>query len=457
MKHTLPELLEPKRATAWKPQPPPITNPSQPTANRTNRTIRASTENDEQAHAQRLAALIGSRYNSRRAKQLAQIWHNHPHALPLFHAAQELRNRYLATVTRPDLPTPRYYLPEQLAGHHATTHLDHQAAHQIAALIHHPQDLATYLNTLETRHNAQELAEALRAITNQARNQLDYLTRSLRNAPTARHKWRGTNGHLHLTQAENSALIIQQHLLEIPEAAAAAKKRQAKRHKQERQTQRRQTKERATGKPSATDLTGWYPVIFDKPERELAHTGRLGRKRIATNTGKNPNRIHNYAGDPARRIFTRKTRGTNALVIVDASGSMSLTSDELTQIMNASAGATVIAYSADDRSTPNTHLLAHKGRRVREIPRFAGNNGNDAPAADYAVKNYRKTGAPVLWITDGRATGNGHDTAEPLRKQCQRIAKRHGITIARSVAQALDDLALIRAGKRPPQRLDTFH
>ena len=158
-----------------------------------------------------------------------------------------------------------------------------------------------------------------------------------------------------------------------------------------------------------------------------------------------------------RRIFTRNTRGTNALVIVDCSGSMSLTPDDLAAIMSASAGATVIGYSAGDSTNPNTYLLAHNGRRVRHMPDFNGNNGNDAPAASYAINNYHKTGAPILWITDGQATGKHDATSRDLRTECRKLAAKHGVTISPNVRQALDDLAQIRAGKRPPQRLRTFH
>jgi len=455
-RHTLPELLRhAPTGSAWQQRNPPHT-PHEPTANPRRRTIHHTTHDDKQAHAQRIAALVASRYNSRRPNQIAPIWStDDPEARQLFHAAQELRNRHLAHLARPELPRPRYYLPEQLAAHHATrTTYDHAYTLELAALLHHPKDLATYLDTLTKRHDAQELAETTARTHHKITAHLENLLDDLRNK---KHGPRLKGLHIQLTAAEYAAKNIQLELEKTQRNADRAGKERTKRKREQRRTQRNQERERkGNNQPSAGDLAGWYPVNFDKPPREVPHTGRLGRRRIATNAGKNPNRIHNYAGDPMRRIFTRKTRGTNALVIVDCSGSMQLTPDDLAAIMTASAGATVIGYSADNYTHPNTYLLAHKGSRVRQMPDFAGNNGNDAPAADYAVKNYRKTGAPVLWITDGRATGNGHDTAEPLRHQCRKIAQRHAITISRTVPEALADLALIRAGNRPPQRLHTF-
>ena len=467
MKTTLPELIEKRAGAPWRHTPAP-TRAGAPTANRNTRTINHDTDDTPTAHAQRLAALVASTYNTRRPKQIAELVGKTPDDRALFHAAQELRNRLWAarTTIGRDLPQPRYYLPEQLAAHHATTppeKLGPQLAQQLAAIIHHPQDLATYLTALRTRHNRPHLAEALGHIAEKIKNEIDYAAQALKIAPTRRHQVRTytTNGvkTLRLNNAENAAHTAHAHLDDIARAAQRATKQdQRQQRTKQRDAHRQEIEQRNNGKPTNdASLTGWYPAIMNKPDRELSHTGRLGRRRIATNAGKNPNRIHNYAGDPHRRIFTRNTRGTNALVIVDASGSMSLTTDDLTAIMNASAGATVIAYSAADYTTPNTHLLAHKGRKVRHLPRFAGNNGNDAPAAAYAIANYRKTGAPVLWITDGRATGNGDTTSHELRAQCRRLAQKHGIIIAPDVEQALADLATIKAGKRPPQRLHTFH
>lgn len=470
-KTAIPELIEKRAGSAWRHTPPPLTAGA-PTASRTNRTVAYDHHDDPTAHAQRLAALIGSRYNSRRDKQLAAAVAAYanaqlkPSTLALFHAAQELRNRLLAhaTTVGAKLPPQRYYLPEQLAAHHATARPEQLGADyalQLAALIHHPTDLAAYLHALKHKHHAENLAKHAHSTAEAIKRHLSALTDDLRNKPKARETLKNyaTGEHYKITLAEMNAVRLTHYLL----SAADNAPRQAKHDQQARR--RKAAKERATERltagnrkpPDAQLSDSWHSVVFDKPPREITHTGRLGRRRIATNAGKNPNRIHNYAGDPMRRIFTRNTRGTNALVIVDCSGSMSLSTDDLAAIMSASAGATVIAYSAGDSHNPNTYLLAHNGRRVRQLPDFHGNNGNDAPAASYAINNYRKTGAPVLWITDGQATGKGDATNRELRAECRQLAAKHGAIISHNVQTALADLALIRAGKRPPQRLNTFH
>jgi hypothetical protein len=332
-------------------------------------------------------------------------------------------------------------------------------------LIHKPDDLTTYLAALR-RLNADALATVAEQFATAIKRDLDELTEQLATKPrqtTAISERYDTEKHktitLRATAAEASALHLAHLLARGDERMSEAKRRDEKdrrkraRNKRAQERQRERQQETGTTIPDDGELSGWLPVIPNKPPREIAHTGRLGRRRISTNAGKNPNRIANYYADPQRRIFTRKTRGTNALIVFDVSGSMNLDTADLDQIMKSSSGATVVAYSSSGGDEPNTHLVAHESRRVRDLPNFAGGNGIDAPALLWAIKNYRKQNAPVLWITDGGVTGVGDTSNRNLRAQCHKLAKRYGVTIAPNVATALTDLALLKTGKRPPQRL----
>jgi hypothetical protein len=481
MTRPLPELLN---GGEWQTKTPSH-SPHEPSANPARRTITAHTNGDhtpdERQSRDHLTALVGSKYNSRRPGILAHNlisgarypMTNEEHATrlaaarQLFHTAEETRNRLLAnhTPTGKHTEPQRYLLPEQIARHHADPKTRRNLAQDLAALIHHPQDLATYLATLgKLSPELAELAERTALRVDRATHQLlqELQTPKGRQSRAAAF-WQPQRGETETTEthkvlrvkpAELTALNIARQLAEYQNAATDRRNRDRRNAAKKRAAQK---KLRGNAHPDdADDLQGWYAVVPNKPPREVAHLGRLGRKRTLADTGKTPNRIANYCGDPLRRIYTRKTRGTNALVIVDCSGSMSLDTDDLDAILKACHGATVIAYSADDDSTPNTHLLAHNSRRVRDMPHFPGNNGNDAPAASWAIKHYRKHNAPVLWITDGRATGRGDQGNPELRAQCQRLAKRHGITIARTVPEALRDLAQLAAGKKPEQRLYTF-
>lgn len=455
MTRPLPELLRPRARASWQTQPPSH-DAHAPTANPRTRTITAHDTADAIAERAHLTALIASRYNSRRAKELARLFGID---LTTWHAAQELTNRRLAdlTPTGQRTPQPRYHFPEQLAAHHAHDTTARPIALDIAALAHHDTDRTAYLTHLQ-RHGANYLAATVASALDDLDGAHRELTERLRQPQRRYTMTRRVNGsRVMVTAAEHAAYEIAHTLARLERDAKHSRDIDRRTRKRKDAQRRRDHKQHHSQRPADTDeLTGWHDLVPNKPPRELAHLGRLGRKRTLSDTGKTPNRIANYLGDPARRIYTRKTRGTNALVIVDASGSMSLDADDLETILTASHGATVIAYSADDSTSPNLHLLAHNQRRVRHLPAFSGGNGIDAPAVSWAIKHYRKHGAPVLWITDGRATGRNDYSHHELRAQCARLAQRHGVTIARDIPQALDDLATLARGQRPPQRLAIF-
>jgi hypothetical protein len=458
MSRPLPELVTNTRQV-WRVGDAPH-DPHEPTAQPKRRQANADTTNgDDLAHTSRIVALVGAKYNTKRPTTLRQLIENTTDATPehaalLLNAAQELRNRHLAATVRPDLPRQRYALPEQLAALHRADKRPHPAL-DIAAIHHHPTDTATYLANL-AKPGEQRLTRTAESTDGRLTNLIDELHDRLRTKPNAKHRYHLGATRYNLNNAELNALQIAQTLAHqnqaLRKAAQTDKHHNEKRRKKTAQQQTAQRKHGAI--PDSGDLSGWYPVIPNKPPREIAHLGRLGRKRIATHTGKNPNRLHNYYGDPMRRIFTRKTRGTNALVVVDVSGSMSLSTNDLDQILKASAGATVVAYSASDATNPNTHLLAHNSRRVRHLPDFDGGNGIDAPAVLWAIKNYRKHGAPILWITDGGVTGKGDKTNADLSRQCRRLAQKYGVTVARHIPDALKALDLIKQGKKPANHIN---
>ena len=208
--------------------------------------------------------------------------------------------------------------------------------------------------------------------------------------------------------------------------------------------------------PNGTlDYGRWWKLIPHFPERPVAHTGRCGRSRTATITGKAPRFLSRLLTDPERRIFSRTARGTRALVIVDLSGSMSLDAEDLDAILEASVGATVVGYSADNSREPNCQLLAHRGRRVRFVQRHSNGNGVDAPAVVWACRRYATSTTPILWITDCQAVGKNGQTFEVL-DECRKVAKFYGVRIEHDVEHAVEALNDLRRGKRRPANPESF-
>ncbi len=196
--------------------------------------------------------------------------------------------------------------------------------------------------------------------------------------------------------------------------------------------------------------SGWELAIVAKPELSVSHTGLIGRRVKAAKEGKYIRDLGRIISDPEQRVFGRKTRALGGVVVVDCSGSMSLTDEEMKAIMRSSAGCTVIAYSAGGSGTkgePNIWLVARRGRQVRDLPAFPGGNGVDGPALEYGL-SFRTHNAPVVWISDTMVTGESGYNQARLRAWCLRLCRLNNIYIAPNCEQATELLRKLQAGQR---------
>lgn len=177
----------------------------------------------------------------------------------------------------------------------------------------------------------------------------------------------------------------------------------------------------------------WQKPYLAKHELVLPHTGMAGRRLIATNEGKYPKAFYRIVTDPYRRIFKRKTRALGGVVVFDCSGSMGLSDDDIKAVMRASAGCSIVCYSADssdahNRKYGNIHLVARNGRQARHLPVFPGGNGVDLPALKYAYYNLRlNSHSPVIWVSDGQVTGEGDHSTFELRTATRKFIRSKGI------------------------------
>ena len=206
------------------------------------------------------------------------------------------------------------------------------------------------------------------------------------------------------------------------------------------------------GKPKTRKIESssdaWAIPILAKPELTISHSGLMGRRLKASKEGKYVRDLGRIISDPEQRIFGRKTRALGGVVVVDCSGSMSLTEDEMKSIMRASSGCTVIAYSdGNEEGAANIWLVARKGRQVRQLPVFPGGNGVDGPALEYGL-THRRSSAPMVWISDTQVTGAQDSSSEDLRKYCMKLCRKHNIHIAPNCATATDVLKRLQRGDR---------
>lgn len=190
----------------------------------------------------------------------------------------------------------------------------------------------------------------------------------------------------------------------------------------------------------------WGRLIELPIERTRRVDGRIGRRRRASITGRNPRHIDRLLTDPHRRIFASRDRGNGGVVLIDQSGSMRLTPDDLWNIIEAAPGCVVIGYShtpgSDD--TPNIWVMAERGHVAEQVPEGGKGNGVDGPALRFAVKK-RRNGEPLIWVCDGGVTDECDIPCTTLTNECATIVATNGIHQVPNVALAI--AALRRAGR----------
>lgn len=183
----------------------------------------------------------------------------------------------------------------------------------------------------------------------------------------------------------------------------------------------------AIPKRSIKDI--WEALKVSRPALTRSVVGAIGKKRIASPTGRNPRRISRLLTDPERRIFDRTVRGAGGVLLVDTSGSMSLSPEQVKEMVAYAPSALVAQYSGGSHTKPNLYVIANKGRMVEKLPRPNGNNGVDYPALQWAVKQRQRQNSPIIWVSDGGVTGKRDAHNEDLVMDCVKLLKKEGVYV----------------------------
>jgi hypothetical protein len=196
----------------------------------------------------------------------------------------------------------------------------------------------------------------------------------------------------------------------------------------------------------------WIKLEIERMPLTTTVQGALGYKRGASQVGRNPRRMARYLTDPEKRIFDRKIKAAGGVVLIDVSGSMSLSKEQVKEIMLAAPGCTVLCHSASFAPGPNLWVLADKGKICDKLPRVPGGNGNDLPALEYAISLKQGTKAPILWITDGLVyKGGGGALMDEM--ECARTAHKHSVHMEYNVEDAITYLQGLQAGNKPQPKV----
>lgn len=153
---------------------------------------------------------------------------------------------------------------------------------------------------------------------------------------------------------------------------------------------------------------------------------RFGHTSTFRNEGAMPNAVHRWSIDG--RIFRRRRPAPGGTVLVDVSGSMSLSADDLREIVLAAPAATVAMYSGSDNRGDVT-IVARRGKvaserdMARAQARSGGGNVIDGPALRWLAGQP----GPRVWVSDGYVTGTRDRFARNLIAEAFAIVARAGI------------------------------
>jgi hypothetical protein len=159
----------------------------------------------------------------------------------------------------------------------------------------------------------------------------------------------------------------------------------------------------------------WIPLNKKEPALTVpTDNGKAARKPRAARSGRmrRPDQIFVDGG----YAYRRDKPAPGGTVLVDISGSMSCTTEQIETILKAAPGATIAVYN----SAHNLVVIVKDGYRVEDIPTSGAYNGLDGPALRWLAEQ----DGPRVWVSDNFVNavgGSGFATAEQLYRECAEI------------------------------------
>jgi hypothetical protein len=175
--------------------------------------------------------------------------------------------------------------------------------------------------------------------------------------------------------------------------------------------------------------TGWCDYVVEEPVLRRNLPGRLITAYRPTDMGAIVGGMHRWFTD--QKVFRNKQRWPGGVLIVDCSGSMSITYEQLRAICESTPGVYICLYGSSDGGRGDgkatLRVVAKDGKWADEhtLQYSGGGNGIDGPAIAFGAK--APVAGPRVWLADGFVNGSGTVTSDKLRKECALLVKRHNI------------------------------
>ena len=147
------------------------------------------------------------------------------------------------------------------------------------------------------------------------------------------------------------------------------------------------------------------------------------------------------------RAFGQRRKVAGGTLLIDASGSMHITPQEIEALIERRPAATIAIYSAEGK-IGTLAIVGAKGRSVTKINNYGGLNVIDGPALEWLGKQKR----PRIWISDGCATGLDDQFYANLSIEAVALQKKHKIRRVNSIPEymAQSDAQLRRTNQCRP-------
>ena len=145
-----------------------------------------------------------------------------------------------------------------------------------------------------------------------------------------------------------------------------------------------------------------YPLLEKSLPNKL-----MGKSKKYSDMGVSPRAMHRDLTD--KKVFTSKSKRKTGTVLIDVSGSMSLSEEDVQEIIETLPASTVAIYSGDsdaDEKEPNQvkgtlRVVGKNGRYVKYIPDHGYHNLIDGPAIEWLEKQAE----PRILVSDLQFTG----------------------------------------------------
>jgi hypothetical protein len=166
--------------------------------------------------------------------------------------------------------------------------------------------------------------------------------------------------------------------------------------------------------------TNWGRMRIESPPRQFPRKATyMARRWLSTDRGTRLRRIHRICTD--RKVFGYKKPEYGGTILIDCSGSTSLSPEMIHALVHALPDAQIALYSGA-RTTGILRIVADRGRitddRLLDRPSAPGNI-IDGPALEWLGRQR----GPRIWISDGGVTGKFDGPAAELTRQARDLVR----------------------------------